>query len=196
MRLENIMSGPKKRPPMIFVVLVSAFCLLCGNLVSCQVKEAEPPEDSQVQPEAPEPSGPLPAEVWVDYQDSQELPWDDALETRLPEYPEVTFRWTADQVSAVEDGKERALIHGMPVESVFLSDITGDGLRELCAVTSFGSGMIDRRVVVYDYAAGEVYMIRNRGMFDYGLSLEEGELQVTRSRYSGSWEREIGRAHV
>ena len=40
-RLENIMSGPKKRPPVIFIALVSAFCLLSGNLVSCQVAQPE-----------------------------------------------------------------------------------------------------------------------------------------------------------
>ncbi|NBI69010.1 hypothetical protein D1646_19930 [Pseudoflavonifractor sp. 60] len=172
-RLEHIMCGPQKRPPAIFIALVSAFCLLSGNLVSCQVREEGPPQ----------------AEVWVDYQNSTELPWEDVLETQLPEYPGVTFRWTPYQVSAVEEGEERTLLHGMPVLAVFLWDFTGDGLRELCAVTNWGSGMIDQRVEAYDYAAGEVYMLRNRGMFDYGLSLGEGELQVTRSRYSGTRER-------
>ena len=42
MRLEGIMRGPQKRPPLIFIVLVSAFCLLSGNLVSCQQRPAEP----------------------------------------------------------------------------------------------------------------------------------------------------------
>lgn len=59
LRIRNIFAGPKKRPPAIFIALVSAFCLLCGNLVSCQVAEAEtdPPDASQPeevsQPEAP-----------------------------------------------------------------------------------------------------------------------------------------------
>lgn len=171
-RLENIMGGPKKRPPLPFLILMFSVCIFCGNLVSCQVREEGLPR----------------AEVWVDYQDSPELPWEEVLETRLLEYSGVTFRWTADQVCALEDGAEQVLLTGMPVESVFLWDLTGDGLRELCAVTDWGSGMVDRRVKVYDYAAGEVYLLRSRGMFDYGLSLEEGELQVSRSRYNGSWE--------
>ena len=42
MRLENIAAGPRKRPPVIFLALVFSLCLLCGNLVSCQVREEAP----------------------------------------------------------------------------------------------------------------------------------------------------------
>ncbi len=38
-RIRNIMSGPKKRPPVLFLVLVFSVCIFCGNLVSCQVAE-------------------------------------------------------------------------------------------------------------------------------------------------------------
>lgn len=41
-RLRNIFSGPKKRPPTLFLALVFAVCIFCGNLVSCQNAEAEP----------------------------------------------------------------------------------------------------------------------------------------------------------
>ena len=41
LRLKNIFSGPKKRPPVLFLVLMFSVCIFCGNLVSCQVKEAE-----------------------------------------------------------------------------------------------------------------------------------------------------------
>ena len=40
-RLKNIFSGPKKRPPALFLALMFFVCVFCGNLVSCQVKEAE-----------------------------------------------------------------------------------------------------------------------------------------------------------
>ena len=43
MRLRNIFSGPKKRPPMLFLALVFAVCIFCGNLVSCNVAETEKP---------------------------------------------------------------------------------------------------------------------------------------------------------
>lgn len=43
-RIRNIMSGPKKRPPVLFLALVFSVCIFCGNLVSCQVKETETPD--------------------------------------------------------------------------------------------------------------------------------------------------------
>ena len=175
LRLRNIFSGPKKRPPALFLALVFALCIFCGNLVSCQMAET---------PGSSDPEGPPPAEEWINYfNNPEDMPWEGSIETELPEYPGVTFRWEAYQVSAAEDGREAVLFTGMPIMSVFLCDITGDGLRELCAVTSFGSGIVDNRIVVYDYAAGEACLLHSRGRFDYGLSLEEGELQVTKYRY-------------
>ncbi len=41
MRIRNIMSGPKRRPPVLFLALVFSVCIFCGNLVSCQVAKAE-----------------------------------------------------------------------------------------------------------------------------------------------------------
>ena len=35
-RIRNIMSGPKRRPPVLFLALVFSVCIFCGNLVSCQ----------------------------------------------------------------------------------------------------------------------------------------------------------------
>ena len=40
LRLKNIFSGPKKRPPVLFLALMFSVCLLCGNLVSFQVEAA------------------------------------------------------------------------------------------------------------------------------------------------------------
>lgn len=44
LRIRNIMSGPKKRPPLPFLILIFSVCVFCGNLVSCQIKEAEVPD--------------------------------------------------------------------------------------------------------------------------------------------------------
>ncbi len=41
-RLRNIFSGPKKRPPIPLIVLIAAAVLLCGNIVSCQQRPMEP----------------------------------------------------------------------------------------------------------------------------------------------------------
>ena len=42
LRIRNIMSGPKKRPPILFLILVFSLCLFCGNLVSCQRQPVQP----------------------------------------------------------------------------------------------------------------------------------------------------------
>ena len=187
MRIRNIMSGPKKRPPLPFLILVFSVCIFCGNLVSCQVAE----EDGG-------PEGPPAAEVWLDFRDGsgEDMPWNDSIETGLPEYPGVTFRWTADRVCAVEDGNETVLFSGMPVWSVFLCDLNGDGLRELCSVTSFGSGIVDDRIIAYDFFAKKTYMLQSRWMFDYGLALEGGQLRVSRFRYTDGRKLSEGRLAV
>ena len=41
-RIRNIFSGPKKRPPIPLMILMAAVCIFCGNLVSCQQRPKEP----------------------------------------------------------------------------------------------------------------------------------------------------------
>lgn len=65
LRLRNIFSGPKKRPPVLFLAAMFSVCLLCGNLVSCQMAQAEeePPPASV----AVDPSASLPEEQTQDW---------------------------------------------------------------------------------------------------------------------------------
>ena len=137
MRLKHIFSGPKKRPPALFLALVSAACLLCGNLVSCQTPQAESTASTP------------PSELWAEYYSSGEAPQDVGHEIQLPEYPDTTFRWTAEGVSALGRDGETILFTGTPIISVFLCDLTGDGKRDFCADV----GMDDPRIIVYDYAS-------------------------------------------
>ncbi|WP_251315961.1 hypothetical protein [Flintibacter muris] len=46
-RLRNIMSGPKKRPPLPFLILIFSVCIFCGNIVSCQFRDETPPDTSE-----------------------------------------------------------------------------------------------------------------------------------------------------
>ena len=56
LRLKNIFSGPKKRPPLPLLILMACACVFCGNLVSCQVAEADvpAPPDVSVPEQTPE----------------------------------------------------------------------------------------------------------------------------------------------
>ena len=42
LRIRNIISGPKRRPPIPFLILVFSLCVFCGNIVSCQQQPAQP----------------------------------------------------------------------------------------------------------------------------------------------------------
>ena len=57
-------------------------------------------------------------------------------------------------VKAIDSNGERNIISGMPVWNVFLADLTGDGLPEFCATVSIGSGIVDERIIAYDWQQG------------------------------------------
>lgn len=46
-RIRYIFSGPKKRPPLTFLILMFSICIFCGNIVSCQMAEPDPPDVSE-----------------------------------------------------------------------------------------------------------------------------------------------------
>lgn len=105
--------------------------------------------------------------------------------TMLPSFPGVTFHGNRSQVWS-EGGPwgKWELFNGMPVHNVFFSDISGDGLPEVCATLSWGSGMIDTYVMVADFGAGELFMLRDRGIYDYFLQEVDHKLICTRRPYN------------
>ncbi len=105
------------------------------------------------------------------------MPWDESQELTLTEFPGVTFTWTSEKVTADGEG----LFWGMPVWNVYLTDLTNDGNPELCATVSFGSGLVDNRVIVFDYVTGKEYLLSDRMYHDYFLTLDNGKLMVTQT---------------
>ena len=71
----------------------------------------------------------------------------------------------------------------MPVWNVYLADLTGDGLPELCATVSLGSGIIDERIIAFDYATGNTCDLSDRMYYDYALYLDNGRLMVKQTKY-------------
>ena len=105
-RIRNIMSGPKKRPPVLFLALVFSVCIFCGNLVSCQVVEAEgnPPETPDtsvsvsVPPDVSQPEGP----AWTPVE----------LDAGMMKYVGQTGDWFYENYFPTE--KEMALLENLP----------------------------------------------------------------------------------
>ena len=90
-------------------------------------------------------------------------------------------------MEAVVGNETTSLYTGMPIWNTYFCDLTGDGLPELCSTISWGSGMIDNRVIIYDYANGVSYSLEDRGVFDYTLWQNEsdGQLYVDKSNHIG-----------
>ena len=99
---------------------------------------------------------------------------------RAGEYSGVEFKWTTDEVSA----NGETLFFGMPVWSVYLADLNGDGLREIASCASLGSGIIDERIYVYDYSSKQLYVLKNRMKSDFTLFMNNGEVWVRESKYA------------
>jgi hypothetical protein len=123
---------------------------------------------------------------WLDYYQNEQMPWDGSEEITLPEYPGVTFKWTTGKVTAQDSNGVKELFGGMPIWNVYLADLNGDELPEFCATISYGSGLVDTRIVVYDYANETQYDLSDRMFYDYALSLENGRLMVTQKPYIGA----------
>lgn len=133
---------------------------------------------------------------WFDYLETpDEMKWDGSLEISLTEFPDVTFRWTYGEMLAVKGSKSTSLYTGMPIWNAYFCDLTGDGLPELCSSISWGSGMIDNRVTIYDYANGASYELYDRGCFDFTLRFHEadGYLYVDKRKYNTDELVETGR---
>ncbi|MFT4143148.1 MAG: M56 family metallopeptidase [Mobilitalea sp.] len=129
---------------------------------------------------------------WVDFYHDGQMSWTSTYDLILDEFPDVMFSWTAEKVTATDRNREKELFFGMPIWNVYLADLNGDNLPEFCATISFGSGIIDTRIIVYDYANDIHYEVSDRGIYDYVLSLENEQLVVTQTEYNNSVVRGVG----
>lgn len=176
-RIKNVLSY-KKPALWVMAAAVAVVAVTCAALATNRASQPAGEKDTP------------PVEVWVDYfSNPSDLPWDEYRDLQLPEFPEKTFRWNPGLVEVVETHYDLVthgtLYSGMPVWNVFLCDLNGDGKREFCSTVSFGSGLVDSHVEVYDYANQHRYLLWDRGIYDYTLSLEDGQLMVTKSEYIG-----------
>ncbi|MCI7474506.1 MAG: M56 family metallopeptidase [Clostridiales bacterium] len=128
------------------------------------------------------------ATKWFDYTTAPgEMDWDGELTITHTAFPDVTFRYTPEEITAQQKREETPvqLISGMPIWSTYFCDLNGDGLPELCATLSMGSGIVDTRIMVCDYANGRTYELEDRMNYDYALRFDPDSalLYVDRTPY-------------
>ena len=130
------------------------------------------------------------ADQWFDYLETPDQMPKDPMTMEISEFPGVTFRCSGYQMKAVADGVSTVLYTGMPIWNTYVYDLTGDEKPDLCSTISWGSGMIDTRILVYDYANGACYELSDRGNYDFRLRLNEqdGKLYIEKTEY---WTNEL-----
>ena len=171
---ERVKSVMNYKKPAFWIVLASV--VVCAVAAVCFLTN---PKTEQIPPSGGDnvsDMGPAQVEKWFDYLEKTEITnWDGRLEIDLPEYPGVTFRCYPEQMEAVTENELTPLYTGTPIWNTYFCDLTGDGLPDLCSTVTFGSGIIDSRIIVCDYANGESYTLEDRGKYDYSLRLDESD---------------------
>lgn len=182
---ERVKSVMNYKKPAFWIVLASV--VVCAVAAVCFLTDPKTERSSPSVGDNVSGLGPAQTEKWFDYLETpEEMNWDGRLEIALPEYPGVTFRWYPEKMEAVTENEITPLYTGMPIWNTYFCDLTGDGLPELCSTITFGSGIIDSRIIVCDYANGESYTLEDRGKYDYSLRLDEsdGSLCVVQRAYN------------
>lgn len=171
---ERVKSVMNYKKPAFWIVLASV--VVCAVAAVCFLTDPKTERSSPSVGDNVSGLGPAQTEKWFDYlENPEEMNWDERLEIALPEYPGVTFRWYPEKMEAVTENEITPLYTGMPIWNTYFCDLTGDGLPDLCSTVTFGSGIIDSRIIVCDYANGESYTLEDRGKYDYSLRLDESD---------------------
>ncbi|MBR2643998.1 MAG: M56 family metallopeptidase, partial [Clostridia bacterium] len=191
-RVKSVLNYKK---PAFWIILVAILaCIAVAVCFLTMPKKDKTAEEAALPTAVPETVWGSDTKVvqWFDYyNDFEGFSWDSTKEITVAAFPGVTFRWMAG-VEAIENGSTRTLFQGMPVWNVFFADVTGDDKPELCATVSFGSGMIDDHIVVYDYENRQSYTLWERGTFDYHLYMNNGALYVGKTPYDGDKQFDYG----
>lgn len=171
---ERVKSVMNYKKPAFWIVLASV--VVCAVATVCFLTDPKTERSSPSVGDNVSGLGPAQTEKWFDYLENPEkMNWDGRLEIDLPEYPGVTFRCYPEKMEAVTENEITPLYTGMPIWNTYFCDLTGDGLPDLCSTVTFGSGIIDSRIIVCDYANGESYTLEDRGKYDYSLRLDESD---------------------
>ena len=121
---------------------------------------------------------------WFDYYHEYLESFPSNLEKEIDEFGKTKFEWDSKNLYVTKNNERTILYNGMPIWNVYFYDLNKDGYRELCSTISIGSGIVDDRIIVYDYHNSKLYELSDRGNFDYILKLENDKLMVEKRIYS------------
>jgi len=189
-RIRNL---KKWKKPILWIFIVAA--VLCAIvLVICLVNpngsndnttplETSVPASTSIPPEttvAPTTSLPLPE---VHFEEIIIPPYgEERLRFEMPEFPGIGFsvgEYAYYRNVCAEENGESFELFGWTT-NLYLIDLNGDGYRELCGTSAYGSGWVDYRIYVYDFRDNICYNLNERFYFHYSLIEVDGTLMVKR----------------
>ena len=92
-------------------------------------------------------------------------------------YLDAVIKFDKENYSVYLDGE--LLAKFFCITDIYLCDITGDGIPEMCFNTTFGSGLIDLRISAIDCSTGKtIFSLSDRGKHDYTFAEENGSLII------------------
>ena len=92
-------------------------------------------------------------------------------------YLDAVIKFDKENNSVYLDGE--LLAKFFCITDIYLCDITGDGIPEMCFNIAFGSGLMDFRISAIDCSTGKtIFSLSDRGQHDYTFSEENGSLII------------------
>lgn len=115
---------------------------------------------------------------------------------KMAEFPDKTFeiidgKIVMDDINAPEGTMRNSVVGGI---EYYLTDLNGDGKREICTWNSIGSGIVSTYLNVYDIANNERYVLGCDVMKSVvSLDVQDGVLYAVTSEYYPDSDKEISR---
>ena len=100
-------------------------------------------------------------------------------ETKLLYRNQFTDNLDEDQLLVQTEGGYKTVITGTEIRNAYLTDLTGDGIMEVCATVWAYYPIYNFHIAVYDYSENRVYTMESPGELQYELTCHNDTLIAT-----------------
>ena len=89
----------------------------------------------------------------------------------LSEFPDTEFIYDASALYAKKNGKTELLFGADEIKNLFIADVTGDGIKDICATMRKGTHLCNTYINIFDYHTNDIYSLKGNGLdyFNYSF---------------------------